>query len=171
MSKQKYGITKSGDPKTKYGKYIVYNTEANPKHPTDDPDVFSMYLDERSVKGGFYFSGVVVHRPTPPDMVPTKPHYHDDIEYVSLYGTNPSDPFDLGGEVEFWLDDEKHTITNTCVITIPAGLSHCPFVFKRVDRPIVFGSCSPAPILYEHTNRDPRWSHLKDPLEIDEVLD
>jgi hypothetical protein len=171
MEKQKYGVIKSGDPKTKYGKNIVYNTKANPKHPTDDPDIFSMYLDERSVKGGFYYSGVVVHKPTPPDAVSAKPHYHDYIEYIILYGTNPNDPFDLGGEVEFWIDDEKHVITNTCVITVPSGVSHCPFYFKKVERPILFCSCSPAPVLYEHTNRDPKWSHLKDPPKIPEVLD
>jgi hypothetical protein len=171
MENQQYGVIKSGDPKTKYGKYIVYNTKANPKHPTDDPGVFSMYLNERSVKGGFYYSGVVVHKPTPPDTVSAKPHSHDYLEYIILYGTNPDDPFDLGGELEFWIDDEKHTITSTCVITIPPGLSHCPFIFTRVDRPILFSSCSPAPVLYEHTNRDPKWSHLEDPPEIDEVLD
>lgn len=171
MEKQQYGVIKSGDPATKYGKYIVYNTKANPKHPTDDPNVFSMYLDERSVEKGFYFSGVVVHQPTAAGPVPAKPHSHDYPEYIALYGTNPDDAFDLGGEVEFWLGDEQHTITGTCVITVPAGLSHCPFIFKRVDRPIVFCSCSPAPILYEHTNRDPLFSRFAEPPDIDEVLD
>jgi hypothetical protein len=127
-----------------------------------------MYIDSRIVEGGFYFSGVTVSKPT---EMPVKPHYHDVIEYVNLYGTNPDDPFELGGEVEFWIGDEKHVITKTCVITIPPGLSHCPFYFKRVDRPIVFTSCSPAPILYEHTDRDPKWSHLDDPPETEELLD
>ena len=171
MAKQQYGVIRSGDPKTKYGKYIVYNTKANPKHPNDDPNVFSMYLNEHAVKDGFYFSGVVIHKPTPPGMPQAKPHSHDYMEYIILYGTNPDDPFDLGGEVEFWLGDEKHTIRNTCVITIPAGLSHTPWNFTKVDRPILFGSVSPAPVLYEHTNRDPKWSHLNDPPKIDEVLD
>jgi len=130
-----------------------------------------MYLDKRSVDGGFYCSGVVVHKPTSPDFVSTKPHSHDQMEYIMLYGTNPDDPFDLGGECEFWLDDEKHVIRNTCVITIPPGLFHCPFNFTRVDRPILFSSFSPAPILYEHTNRDPKWNHLADPPDIEEVLD
>ncbi|MBN1188432.1 MAG: hypothetical protein JXA46_01655 [Dehalococcoidales bacterium] len=171
MADQKYGVIKSGDAETKYGKYIVYNTKANPKHPTDDPNIFSMYLDSRSVEGGFYYSGVVMHKPTPVEAVSNKPHSHDYIEYIILYGTNPDDPFDLGGEVEFWIGDEKHVITHTCVITVPAGVFHCPFIFTRVDRPILFGSVSPAPILYEHTNRDPKWSHLSDPPKIDEVLD
>lgn len=171
MTEQKYGVTKSGDPGTKTGKYIVFCTEASPFHPADNPNAFSMYLDERTTKGGFYWNGGVIHKPNPPDWIPGKPHYHDYIEYVILYGSNPKDPFDLGGEVEFWLGDEKHTVTNTCVITIPAGLSHCPFIFKRVDRPIFFSSCSPAPVLYQRTNRDPKFSHLKDPPKITEVID
>jgi hypothetical protein len=171
MAKQKYGVKKSADPSTKYGKYVVFCTEPSPFHPTDDPNAFSMYLDERSVNGGFYWSAVTISKPMSQDHVPWKPHYHDHIEYVGLWGTNPDDKTDLGGEVEFWIGNEKFTVANTCVITIPAGVSHAPFIFKRVDRPIVFSSCSPAPVLYEHINRDPMWAHLPDPPDIDEVLD
>lgn len=171
MAEAKYGVVKSGDPNTKYGKYFVFKTQPNPFHPTEDPEAFTMYLDERSVEGGFYFSGGMVLKADPPDMVPTKPHYHDYVEYLCLLGTNPDDQSDLGGEVEFWLDDEKHTFTNTCIITIPARLSHCPFSFKRVDRPILFYSCSNAPVLYEHINHDPKWSHLADPPKNDMILD
>jgi hypothetical protein len=171
MAEQKYGVTKSGDPNTKYGKYVVFCTHQNPFHPNPDPNAFSMYLDERSVKGGFYWNAGVIHKPTPPDMVPGKPHYHDYIEYVILYGSVPGNQFDLGGEVEFWLGDEKFTVTNSCVLTIPAGLSHAPFIFKRVDHPIFFSSCSPAPVLYEHINHDPMWNHLKEPPKNEMILD
>ena len=81
-------------------------------------------------------------------------------------------PSDLGGEAEVYIEDEKHIITKTCVMTFPAGVYHCPMKITRVDTPIVFMSVSPAPILYEHTNRDPKWAHLPDPPgSIDEVLD
>lgn len=171
MTEHKYGVVKSGDPKTKTGKYIVYCTEDYPFHPMSKKGDFSMYLDERSVEGGFYWNGAVIHQASAPDSIPGKPHYHDYIEYVILYGSNPDDPSDLCGEVELWLGDEKHTVTKSCVIIVPAGLSHCPIIFKRVGRPIFFSSCSPAPVLYQHTNRDPKWSHLKDPPKITEVLD
>jgi len=82
MKEQKYGIKKCEDPNTKYGKYVVYCTEANPFHPTDDPDAFSMYLDERSVENGFYWNAAVIHKPSPPDRVPNKPHYHDYIDWI-----------------------------------------------------------------------------------------
>ena len=42
----------------------------------------------------------------------------------------------LGGEVEFWIEDEKHMITRSCLIFIPGGMKHCPLLLTRVDRPI-----------------------------------
>jgi hypothetical protein len=42
----------------------------------------------------------------------------------------------LGGEVEFWLEDEKYLLTKSCLIFAPKGLKHCPLRVIRVDRPI-----------------------------------
>ena len=47
-------------------------------------------------------------------------------EAVTFFGSNPEDPTDLGGEIEFWLEEEKHTITRSCVIFVPPGIRHCP---------------------------------------------
>lgn len=167
----KYGPTKTGDPKTKTGKYIVYCTHPNPFHPPEAEDQFHMYLDGRGIEGGFYCSGTVVHEASPAEDIGWKPHRHDNIEYITLWGTNPDDPSDLGGEVEFYIEDDKHVVTKTCVICVPPGVSHCPFHFNRVDRPIFFLTMSSAPVLTEHTNRDPQWAHLPDPPNIEEVLD
>jgi hypothetical protein len=64
------------------------------------------------------------------------PHSHDFDEIIGFAGSNRNHPRDLGGEIEFWMDDEKHTITKSCLIFIPRGVKHCPVVFKRVDTPI-----------------------------------
>lgn len=54
-------------------------------------------------------------------------------------GTDPHNPDDLGGEVEFWLGEgekaEKFTITKTTVIVTPPSLANGPVVFRKVDRP------------------------------------
>jgi hypothetical protein len=93
---------------SKYGKYIVTRPKAEMlKRKTD-------------------FS-----RGSPPEE-----HDHDFDEYLGFLGTNPDDVYDLGGEVEVWLGGEKHLITETCAIFIPAGLKHAPIYFRRVDRPI-----------------------------------
>ena len=47
-----------------------------------------------------------------------------------------ADPYDLGGEIEIWLEDEKHIIDRSALIFVPAGMVHCPLVITRVDRPI-----------------------------------
>lgn len=64
------------------------------------------------------------------------PHHHDFDEIIGLIGSVKERPRDLGGEVEFWMDNEKYTIINTCFIFIPQGIEHCPLIFHRVDSPI-----------------------------------
>jgi hypothetical protein len=44
--------------------------------------------------------------------------------------------YELGGEIEFWLEDEKYMLTKSCIIFVPKGMKHCPIVFRRIDRPI-----------------------------------
>jgi hypothetical protein len=64
------------------------------------------------------------------------PHAHPFIEIFSYMGTNVDDPSDLGGEIEFWLEDEKFILTKSFMVYIPANMEHCPLVFHRFDRPM-----------------------------------
>ena len=63
-------------------------------------------------------------------------HSHDFDEVIGFAGSNRSDPRDLGGEIEFWMEGEKYTLTRTCLIFIPKGVIHCPVAIKRIDTPI-----------------------------------
>ena len=45
-------------------------------------------------------------------------------------------PEELGGEIEFHIDGEKHIFTKSTMVFLPAGLPHCPLVINRADRPI-----------------------------------
>jgi hypothetical protein len=65
-------------------------------------------------------------------------HNHDFDEVVGFFGSDPKNPYDLGGEVEFWLEDEKYILKKSCLIFIPKGLRHCPLRVVKVDRPIFF---------------------------------
>lgn len=49
-------------------------------------------------------------------------------------GTDPENPRDLGGKIEFQIGDEMHVFDKTTVIFIPKGLGHGPFMHKRVER-------------------------------------
>jgi len=41
--------------------------------------------------------------------------------------------------VEIWLGEEmeKHTITESTIVHVPAGLLHCPMNYKRISKPIM----------------------------------
>lgn len=64
-------------------------------------------------------------------------HTHDFDEVLCFIGTDPGNPRDLGGEIEFQLGEETYVFEKTTVIFVPKGLPHCPFVHKRVDRPFL----------------------------------
>lgn len=64
------------------------------------------------------------------------PHTHDFDEVIGFGGTNRNYPRELGGELEFLMGGERHTITKTCLIFVPTGVEHCPVTIKRIDTPI-----------------------------------
>lgn len=67
------------------------------------------------------------------------PHEHKQPEAVIHIGTDPYHPMDLGGEVWFYLGKEKelHKITKSCMVYLPAGFIHSPWVIHKVTRPFV----------------------------------
>jgi len=132
----------------KYGKYFITETPPNPLHPqtrdkeSEFPWQNTLYISgelEGKVKDAPYLETNIVLRPASEDAEGGgRPHYHNFDEYLLFLGMDPDDPFELGGEVEFWLEDEKHIITKTCAMFVPRGVYHCPFYIRRVDRPFMF---------------------------------
>ena len=150
-------------PKMKYGKYILYSTQTSPLHPPGSfPGTPLMNVTDKDIKGGFYFE-CAWFTGTISDNEVYKPHYHDFDEYIGMFGSNPEDWFNLCGEVELWLDDEKHIITKTCLVFVPKGLWHTPIIVRKLNRPMLFTSTAPVLEYTQHINHDPKWSHLKDP--------
>lgn len=74
----------------------------------------------------------------------TPSHVHDYDEILGFIGSDPQNPHDLGGEVEYWMEDEKYILKKSCLIWTPKGLRHCPLKVTRVDRPILFLAISMA---------------------------
>ena len=98
---------------TKYGKYVI-------KAPTmkgDFPPLAQRMVYDGLANGG---SGNV------------------GIRYSYFLGT-PEDVRDFDAEVEIWLGDEreKHTITESTIVHVPAGLLHCPMNYVRISKPIM----------------------------------
>jgi hypothetical protein len=126
---------------SKYGKYIV--TELK----TDFSEAFNaayakwatriLWMDNKVVEGAFQMNCSWYLRPqTETGEEPLQEHTHDEDEIIGFFGSNPKDPYDLGGEIEFWLEDEKHMITRSSLIFVPGGMKHAPLIIRRVDRPI-----------------------------------
>jgi mannose-6-phosphate isomerase-like protein (cupin superfamily) len=66
------------------------------------------------------------------------PHSHDFPEMLCFLGGDARDITDFGAEIEFTLDGEKHLIDKPAVVSIPAGVQHCPINIRKVEKPIVF---------------------------------
>ena len=133
---------------SKYGKYIVTDylsdEEKIARGRTPDkrqPGVpFSnglLWLDEKIVKGAFYMELVMLEPGSKSTGEWVKPHTHECDEIIGFVGTSLQNPRELGGEVELWLDDEKHILTRTCLVYVPKGLKHCPLVIERITTPVI----------------------------------
>ena len=132
--------------KIDYGKYFISETPRHDEHPqtrdidNDMPWCDSLYVNrevEGTVPGALYLETCMMLRPGSVESL-SEPHAHSFDEYLLFIGTNPEDQFDLGGEVELWVGDEKRMITRTTAVFAPAGVPHCPLVVHKVDRPFIF---------------------------------
>ena len=63
-------------------------------------------------------------------------HAHAESEIIGFFSSDPNKPYDLGAEIEFWLEDEKFILTKSCMIFVPPNMKHCPLLLHRVDRPV-----------------------------------
>ena len=139
----------------KYGGQIVQELKLPATHTT--PEALEMYsrfgrrihwIDTNVVPGSFQMNTSLYLKPTrglyendPPEkraksLSFSVPHVHDNAEILGFYGTNPDDPYDLGGEIEIVIDGELHVLTKSSLVFFPGGMPHCPLEVTRVDRPI-----------------------------------
>jgi len=94
-------------------------------------------LDESVAKGGFYTSCLWLWDKKGADPLQVEiAHTHDFNELLGFAGTVKGDPRALGGEIEFWLENEKYIVTQSCLIFVPKGMKHLPLFFNRIDSPI-----------------------------------
>ncbi len=67
-------------------------------------------------------------------------HVHPYGEVFVFTGLDYDNPNTLGAEVELAMGDEgeEHIIASPSIVVLPAGVSHCPIVTKKVDKPFGF---------------------------------
>jgi hypothetical protein len=149
---------------SKYGKYICTDLKQGVVMPGyKGPQVIGqgyrdgyrlglehvIWMDSEVIPGAFYSEQTWVwpstfkdQRPRPvltPEQIAKMPgiapHTHPFAEIFTYFGTNMDDPSDLGGLIEFWLEDEQFMLDKSFIIFIPAGMKHCPLKVHRQDRP------------------------------------
>ena len=95
-------------------------------------------LSMNSIEGAPYIQFAWLYSGS--EAKPTHPeHAHDWGEvfgYIGFAGKN--DPYGPMGEVEFWINGEKHVLTKSSLVWIPPNLPHCPVRFARIDKPILW---------------------------------
>jgi hypothetical protein len=124
---------------SKYGRYIIDTLEM-PESKKKIAEEYSKYatrilwLDDKVVDGAFHMNTAWYLKASA--TLEDVPHTHDSDEIIGFFGNNPDDPYDLGGEIEIWMEDEQHILNRSSLIFVPAGMKHCPLILRRVDRPI-----------------------------------
>ena len=125
-----------------YAGHIVQDALGAPGMPADFKAIYDKFahrvawIDGNVVPGAFQMNTAWYEAVPERDPIFTE-HVHDDAdELIGFIGSDPSNPNDLGGEIEFTIGGEPHLLTKSSIIFAPAGLAHNPMRILRVDRPI-----------------------------------
>jgi hypothetical protein len=143
-------------PESKHARYIIYEPPkldkpfAQPKRLVEAKvkgnyfdSTWMFALDNKIAAGAFYTNCVWLwqkHGTEPLDIEIA--HTHNFDETLGFVGTVPGKPHELGGEMDLWLEDEKFTITKSCLVFVSKGMVHLPLTLKRIDYPIFFWTAS-----------------------------
>jgi len=127
-------------------KYIVTQLKADvgdaPWTPVfaDTEGMRLLSLDSNVVPGAFYMETAWFWPGNWPankgDEGVVKEHSHEFPETIAYVGTDPNAPYNLGGEVEFWIDGKQNIIDKSFIAFIPAGTKHGPLKIRKISKPI-----------------------------------
>jgi len=120
----------------KYRKYIMteLKTDGAAGAGEDEPVVNILRMDAQNTPGAFFMNCdwwlQAGRRPLMAE------HSHDCGEILGFFGSDYRHAHDLGGEIEFWLEDRKVVLTSSTLVYLPPGMQHGSLHIKRVDKPI-----------------------------------
>jgi mannose-6-phosphate isomerase-like protein (cupin superfamily) len=143
----------------KYAKCVVEMPDPLMRRPLFEGKVanFSELGTENYPESRLWFHSVIVYAPgagmgcgddwerTRPDgtvdKIKASRHRHPHDETFLFLGTDPHNPWDLGGEVEVWLglgeDEEMYRFTKSTMVYVPANTWHNPVWYRKVERPFI----------------------------------
>ncbi len=140
---------------SKYAKYIVTDLIVPEEKKKIEADYNRyakriLWMDKNVVEGAFHMNTAWYLNAA--KTLEDRPHVHDSDEIIGFFGNDPENPYDLGGEIEMWMEDEMHIITKSALLFVPAGMKHCPLILKRVDRPIFHFTTVPGKLYIKDEN-------------------
>ena len=124
-----------------YGKYIIQELHDPNMGSPEFQEMYKkfshriLWIDDNVVKGAFQMNTAWYY------AVPEKhpvfgEHSHNADELIGFFSSDPKDPYNLGAEIEVSINGEKHLITHSSLIFIPANMKHMPMNIIKVDRPV-----------------------------------
>ena len=147
MEEKNYVMNDEGE----FGKYVV-QTLRTPQFSPEFQAIYKqwgrrlLWIDGNTVPGAFQMN--MTWYVNAPDMRPLykhDEHSHDFDELIGFIGSNPDDPYDLGGVIEVGIGGELHRLTKSSIIFMPAGMKHLPLSIISLERPILHFSISMNP--------------------------
>ncbi len=124
---------------SKWSKHVVSDLRLPARFTEESKERYSqfatriLWMDDEIVPGATQMNCSWYLKPT---KGVTKSHTHEYDEILGFFGSDPQNPWDLGGEIEFWIEDEQFILTRSTMVFAPRGVKHCPLVVRRIDRPI-----------------------------------
>ncbi len=137
----------------KYGKCSVTRDKPNlklPKYRHNTSNVKRvLHLDADTVPGAKFYTEtmwLVPEDKSKKGKVLADSHTHKWGQTLGFYVYNYDDVHNLGAEIEFTIDGEKHIIKESFTAFIPAGVQHGPLIVRNVTIPIFHFSSGPTGI-------------------------
>lgn len=126
-------------------KNMLTMDKVNPVFPAYRHEMESKYvkrilqLDAETVPGAEFYSEakwIVPGDKSKEGILLVDSHTHTWGELLGFFGYDYEDIQDLGAEIEFTVDNERHLITRSFAAFIPAGVQHGPLIIRNVVKPI-----------------------------------
>jgi hypothetical protein len=129
---------------TRYGRFIITKPKPHAPPPIGDkipskPTAKAtqiVSLDNEAIPGAFYVDFVWIWSGTM-TMAP-EAHVHDFDEMIGfITSATPNHARAIEGDITIALEGEKYPITQSSLVLVPSGVSHCPIEFKDIKRPVL----------------------------------